>query len=120
MEVPIIPVVIIANDVVDVRIENPNSNIVIRANQIGALVSEYQDVLSYEMQKQIAETFEKHQLDANDFPVKINADRANYVKNLIKEYIPYMKVNAKLADIYKKSRKQSTMISWGIIGGLQY
>ncbi|MBP3611090.1 MAG: NERD domain-containing protein [Lachnospiraceae bacterium] len=116
IEVPIIPVVIIANDVVDVRMENPNSNIVIRANQIYELVSEFQDVLSYETQKKITETFEKHQLDANDFPVKINADKANYAKNLIKEYIPYMKVNAELADIYKKSRKQSSMISWGIIG----
>lgn len=116
IEVPIIPVVIIANDVVDVRMENPNSNIVIRANQIYELVSEFQDVLSYDTQKKITETFEKHQLDANDFPVKINADKANYAKNLIKEYIPYMKVNAEVADIYKKSRKQSSMVSWGIVG----
>lgn len=116
IEVPMIPVVIIANEVVDVQLENPNGNIVIRANKIDALVSEFQDVLSYDLQKKIAETFEKHQLDANDFPVKINADRATYAKNLVKEYIPYIKTNVELADIFMKSKKQSTMISWGIIG----
>ena len=118
MEVPIIPVVIIANDFVEVMQENPNSHMVIRANQIGALISEYQDALSYETQKKIAETFEKHQLDANDFPVKINAERANYAKELVKEYIPYMKTNAEIAEVHRKHMKQAAMISWGIIGVL--
>lgn len=116
IEVPIIPVVIIANDVVDVTIENPEKNIVIRANQINELVSGFQDALTYDVQKKIVEAFEKNKLDPNDFPVKINADRANYVKGLIKEYIPYMKANAKIADTYVKAEKQNKLISWGIIG----
>ena len=115
IEVPIIPVVIIANDVVDVTMENPEKDIVIRANQINELVSGFQDALTFDIQTKIVEAFENNKLDPNDFPVKINADRANYVKGLIKEYIPYMKANAKIADTYMKAEKQSRLISWAII-----
>lgn len=115
IEVPIIPVVIIANDIVDVTMENPEKDIVIRANQINELVSAFQDALTYDVQTKIVEAFENNKLDPNDFPVKINADRAKYVKELIKEYIPYMKANAKIADTYMKAEKQSRLISWAII-----
>lgn len=115
IEVSIIPVVIIANDVVDVTMENPEKDIVIRANQINELVSGFQDALTFDIQTKIVEAFENNKLDPNDFPVKINADRANYVKGLIKEYIPYMKTNAKIADTYMKAEKQSRLISWAII-----
>lgn len=115
IEVPIIPVVIIANDIVDVTMENPEKDIVIRANQINELVSAFQDALTYDVQTKIVEAFENNKLDPNDFPVKINADRAKYVKELIKEYVPYMKANAKIADTYMKAEKQSRLISWAII-----
>lgn len=113
-EVPIIPVVIIANNEVDVRMENPQSNIVIRADQINDLVSSFRDAIDYETQKNIVATFEKHQLDPNDFPVQINADRATYLKSVVEEYIPFMKANAKIADTYMRDVKQNKLISWGI------
>lgn len=108
ISVPIIPVVIIANNEVDV--ENASHNIVIRAEQIYDLVSSYQDAIDYETQKKIMATLEENQLDPNDFPVKINADRAKYVQELFSFYIPYLKANAKIANIrYKYFCQVSTM-----------
>ena len=114
IEVPIIPVIIIANNEVEIQNENPNANIVIRAEQIGELVSSFQDTIDYETQKRIVAAFEEHQLDANDFPVKINADRARYLQEVVKEYIPYMRANAKIANIYMNAIKTNRMIAWGI------
>ncbi len=115
IEVPIIPVVIIANNEVDITMENPEKDIVIRANQINELVSNFQDVLTYDVQKKIVETFENKKLDPNDFPVKINTDRANYAKEILKEYLPYMRTNVKIADAYMQAEKQNRIISLAII-----
>lgn len=112
IKVPIIPVVIIANN--EVGIVNQTQNAVIRATEIYDFVQGYQDAIDYDTQQQIVDAFETNQLDPNDFPVKLNKDRARYVSGVIEEFIPYLKANQKIADecigIYKQNRMISKII----------
>lgn len=114
IEVPIYSVIIIANDYVKIQNENPYEHVVIKAPQIGELVQHGNDAIDDETQKKIVETFEEHKLDANDFPVKINADRARYLQSLVKNYIPYLKANEKMAHAFEKGVKKRNKIAWGI------
>lgn len=115
IEVPIYSVVIIANNGVQIQNENPNEHIVIRAQQIRKLVECCHDAIDEETQKKIIETFEENKLDANDFPVQINADKARYLQKLVKEYIPYLKENVKMAKAYEKEENKLKKITWAVI-----
>lgn len=108
-EVPIIPVVIIAND--EVEINRQTQNAVIRANEIGDFVESWQDAVDYETQKQIVQAFEENKLDANDFPVKLNRDRAGYLNGAIEELVPYLQVNEKIAVELTKMYVQGSTLS---------
>ena len=112
IDVPIYSVIIIANDNVRIENENPQKHIVIRAQQIGELAKYFEDAIDEETQQQIVDTFEENKLDPNDFPVKINADRARYLQDLVKEYIPYLKANVKMAKAYEKWVKIQKKFSW--------
>ena len=114
IEVPIYSVIIIANNNVQIENENPNEHIVIRAPQIRELVECCNDAIDEETQKKIVETFEENKLDPNDFPVKINADRARYLQKWVKEYIPYLKENVKMANAYEKRVSTQNKITWAI------
>lgn len=113
VDVPIIPVLIIGNDYVDLDVHS--NNIVIRPNGIDSMVSGFNDVVDTETQKKIINAFNEHQLDKNDFPAKVNVDRARYISSLFKEYIPYMKVNAQIAEKYSELHKNTNRIVYPII-----
>ena len=108
-EVPIIPVVIIAND--EVMIERQTQNAVIRADEISDFVESWQDAVDYETQKQIVHVFEENMLDANDFPVKLNRDRAGYLNGAIGELVPYLQANEKIAVELTKMYGQGRTLS---------
>ena len=72
------------------------------------------DAIDEETQKKIVETFEENKLDPNDFPVKINAGRARYLQKWVKEYIPYLKENVKMANAYEKRVSTQNKITWAI------
>ena len=108
-EVPIIPVVIIAND--EVMINRQTQNAVIRADEICRFVENWQDAVDYETQKQVVQAFEENMLDANDFPVKLNRDRAGYLSSVIEEMVPYLQVNEKIAVELTKMYVQGMTLS---------
>lgn len=112
--IPIIPVVIIGNN--DVEFENYSTgNAVIRATQIYDFIQQFQSVIDYDTQQEIVKAFEENQLDANDFPVKLNAEKAKYLKGVIEEFVPYLKVNGKIAEegtkLYKQNKLFATMLT---------
>ena len=108
-EVPIIPVVIIANN--EVEIDMQTQNAVIRPDEISAFVESWQDAVDYEIQKQIVQAFEENKLDANDFPVKLNRDKAGYLNGVIEELVPYLQVNEKIAVELTKMYGQGRTLS---------
>lgn len=114
IEVPIYSVIIIANNDVQIQNANPNKHIVIRPQNIGELVECCEDAIDNETQKNIIEAFEKYKLDPNDFPVKINANKARCIQKWVKEYIPYIKANVKMAEVYKKSKDSNKKVAWAI------
>lgn len=108
-EVPIIPVVIIAND--EVAINSQSRNAVIRADEILGFVENWQDAVDYDTQKQIVRAFEENMLDVNDFPVKLNRDRAGYLNSVIGELVPYLQANEKIAVELTKLYVQGKTLS---------
>lgn len=108
-EVPIIPVVIIAND--EVAVNRQTQNAVIRADEIWGFVENWQDAVDYETQKQIVQAFEENMLDVNDFPMKLNRDRAGYLNSVIEELAPYLQVNEKIAVELTKMYVQGSTLS---------
>ena len=112
IEIPIFSVVIIANDRVNIQNEAPYDHVAIKPQQIGELVGYGNDVIDEEMQMQIVEAFEEYKLDANDFPVKINADKARYLQSMVKNYIPYLKANKEMACAYEKREKAGRTVAW--------
>ena len=108
-EVPIIPVVIIAND--EVIIDRHTQNAVIRADEICGFVENWQDAVDYGTQKQIVQAFEENMLDANDFPVRLNRDRAGYLNSVIEELVPYLQINEKIATKLTKMYVQGSTLS---------
>lgn len=108
-EVPIIPVVIIANE--EVMIDKQAQNAVIRPDEISAFVESWQEAVDYETQKKIVQAFEENMLDANDFPVKLNRDRAGYLNGVIEELVPYLQANEKIAVELTKMYVQGRTLS---------
>lgn len=109
IQVPIIPVVIIAND--EVAIDRQTQNAVIRAGDIYSFVENWQDAVDYRTQRQIVQTFEEYMLDVNDFPVKLNRDRAGYLNGVIEELVPYLQANEKIAVELTKMHAQGMTFS---------
>ena len=109
IEVPIIPVIIIAND--EVMIDRQTQNAVIRAGDIYSFVENWQDAVDYRTQEQIVQAFEENMLDVNDFPVKLNRDRAGYLSSVIEELVPYLQANEKIAVELTKMHVQGETLS---------
>lgn len=116
IEVPIIPVFISGNDYVELDVHS--NEIVIRASEINDMVSKFNDVIDSETQKKIVQAFEDNKLDINKFGAKVNADRARYISELFKEYLPYLKANAKIADTCQELSVSTKKIIYPIIAAL--
>lgn len=116
IEVPIIPVLIIGNDNVDLDVHS--NNIVIRPGDIDSMVARFDNAIDEETQKKIVKTFEEKQLDKNNFPANVNVDRAGYISCLFKEYLPYLKTNAKIANTCQELSKNTKKITYPIIAAL--
>lgn len=50
-------------------------------------------------------------LDVNDFPVKLNRDRAGYLNSVIEELVPYLQANEKIAVELTKMYVQGKTVS---------
>lgn len=96
VNIPIIPVVVIAND--GVEINNQSTNPVIYAKDIEQFIEQYEDCLSADMQQNIIKAFEENKLEMVDYPVKLNKSRAEHAKNIQETVIPYAKANVKIAN----------------------
>ena len=109
VNIPIIPVVVIAND--GVEINNQSTNPVIYAKDIEKFIESYEDCLSVDMQKNIIKAFEENKLDMVDYPVKLNKSRAEHAKNIQETVLPYAKANVKIANGLFELKKKCNLIS---------
>ena len=116
IEVPIIPVFIIGNDYVELDVHS--NEIVIRAREIDEMVASFNDVIDKETQIKIVRAFEDNKLDIVKYPAEVNADRARYISGLFKEYLPYLKTNAKIANTCQELSKNTKKITYPIIAAL--
>lgn len=96
VNIPMIPVVVIAND--EVGIENRSGNPVIYAKDIEKFIEQYDTCVSMEVRDKIKEAFLEHQMDMVDYPVKLNKSRAEHAKKIQEEVLPYAKANIKIAN----------------------
>lgn len=96
VNIPIIPVVVIAND--GVGIENRSKSAIIYARDIEKFIEQYDSCISADLKDKIRDAFLEHKLDMVDYPVKLNKNRAEYAKKIQEEVIPYAKANIKIAN----------------------
>ncbi len=96
INIPIIPVVVIAND--GVGIENRSKSPIIYARDIESFIEQYDSCISTETKDKIRDAFLEHKLDMVDYPVKLNKSRAEHAKKIHEEVIPYAKANIKIAN----------------------
>ena len=113
VNIPIISVVVIAND--EVELVNRSQNPVIYAREIEGFIKQYSNSVDDETKNKIRDAFMEHKMDMVDYPVKLNKGKAEYAKKNLFEMIPYLKANVRIANEMFKLRKKCNLISYVVV-----
>ncbi len=113
-DIPIISLVVIANDNIGIR--NQNGCAVVTTSEIHNFIEQLPNKISLEDQKDIVDVIDANKLEAREFLVKTNEAKTNHLKEFAHTLIPYMKANVKIADyIYGLSSKFNMMGTIGVV-----
>lgn len=112
VNIPIIPVVVIAND--EVEITNRSQNPVIYARDIEGFIEQYNNSINDELKNKIKVAFMEHKMDMVDYPVKLNKVKAEHAKKNLLEMIPYLKANVKTANALFELKKKCNLITYAV------
>lgn len=112
LNIPIIPVVVIAND--EVEIVNRSQNPVIYAREIEGFIEQYNNSISDETKNKIRDAFMENKMDMVDYPVKLNKGKAEYAKKNLLEILPHMKANVQIANQLFELKKKCNLITYAV------
>ena len=116
VNIPIIPVVVIAND--EVELVNRSQNPVIYAGEIERFIEQYNNSLNDEIKNKVRTAFIEHKMDMVDYPVKLNKGKAEHAKKNLLEMIPHMKANVRIANELFELRKKCNLITYAVIAAI--
>lgn len=116
VNIPIIPVVVIANN--EVELVNRSQNPVIYASEIEGFIEQYNNSIDGELKNKIRAAFMEHKMDMVDYPVKLNKGKAEHAKKNLFEMIPHMKANVQIANEMFTLRKKCNLISYVVIAAI--
>lgn len=101
-EIPIIPVVFIANN--KVAIQNESQSPVIRVSEFYTFINSFTNgaKISKELQAKIEETLEEKNIGAREFGVQTRLNKMKCLEDLEKEFTKYILYNHDVAEVYQK------------------